>query len=157
VFKFSRYPQGAKFKAHMDGSFVQSEECRSIFTVLVYLNDDYEGGDTTFYKHTDITEPVCRVRPQQGTALIFNHDVIHSGTEVSSGIKYIVKTEIMFTRTSSHQFWLLPRHQEEYQRVKDLYSKSDKLEKLGDVVNATESSVLTSFVIAIFHYGIHSR
>lgn len=84
-----------------------------------------------------ISVPIRSVRPQQGTAVIFNHDVVHSGTEVKSGMKYIVKTEIMFRRTSTHQFWLLPRHEEEYKRVKQLYSESDKLEKKGDVVKAT--------------------
>jgi hypothetical protein len=69
--------------------------------------------------------------------VIFNHDIIHSGTEVTRGMKYIVKTEIMFTRTSSHQFWLLPRHQQEYENVKRLYKESDELEKQKDVVNAT--------------------
>ena len=36
------------------------------------------------------------VTPKQGTALIFNHDTLHEGLPVTSGVKYILQTEIMF-------------------------------------------------------------
>ena len=34
--------------------------------------------------------------PKKGTALIFNHDTLHAGEEVTSGVKYLLRTGIMF-------------------------------------------------------------
>jgi hypothetical protein len=55
---------------------------------MIYLNDDFEGGETTF--------PEFLIRPEQGMALIFNHDVYHSGREVTRGTKYVLRTDVMY-------------------------------------------------------------
>ena len=60
----------------------------SYFTFMIYLNDDYEGGQTTFNHVT--------IEPKQGTALIFQHDLEHEGKAVTQGIKYVLRTDIMY-------------------------------------------------------------
>ena len=48
--QFCKYTPGTKFGCHLDGCFVASEDERSVFTLMMYLNgpDDFEGGDTNF-------------------------------------------------------------------------------------------------------------
>lgn len=37
--------------------------------------------------------------PKKGTAIIFDHSILHSGDFVSRGNKFVVKTEVIFKRT----------------------------------------------------------
>ena len=60
---------------------------------MIYLNDTYLGGATTFDKVV--------IQPKQGTALIFQHDLEHEGTAVDKGIKYVLRTDIMFRLSDS--------------------------------------------------------
>jgi hypothetical protein len=55
---------------------------------MIYLNDDFKGGATTF---NDIV-----VRPKKGSALIFYPYLEHEGSEVLEGTKYVLRTDIMF-------------------------------------------------------------
>ncbi len=51
--RFTRYGDGHFFKSHRDGGFTRSNLNRSVYTVMVYLNDPddatFSGGDTVFY------------------------------------------------------------------------------------------------------------
>jgi hypothetical protein len=55
---------------------------------MVYLNEGYSGGDTRFEN--------CSVRGQRGMALVFEHGLIHQGAEISDGIKYVLRSDVMF-------------------------------------------------------------
>jgi prolyl 4-hydroxylase len=88
LFRFYKYQPGQEFKKHRDQSYIRNETEASYFTFMIYLNDDYEGGETTF---TNIT-----IQPKQGTALIFFHDLEHKGCAVKQGIKYVLRSDIMF-------------------------------------------------------------
>ncbi|KAF0972133.1 hypothetical protein FDP41_009829 [Naegleria fowleri] len=48
--RFSKYEEGNYFRPHIDGQFVRHDHERSIYTLLIYLNDDFEGGETRFMK-----------------------------------------------------------------------------------------------------------
>ena len=72
----------------MDGQFYGPR----VVTVLVYLNDDYEGGETEF-KHINI-----KIKPEKGLAVVFTNvdkhgriykESMHAGLTVESGTKYI--------------------------------------------------------------------
>lgn len=88
LFRFYKYDAGQKFKKHRDQSFIRNEEETSYYTFLIYLNDNYEGGETTFNQ--------LSVKPKQGTALLFLHDLEHEGSTVKKGIKYVLRTDIMY-------------------------------------------------------------
>ena len=55
---------------------------------MIYLNDNYVGGETTFNE--------ISILPKQGKALIFQHDLEHEGSSVIQGIKYVLRTDIMY-------------------------------------------------------------
>ena len=49
------------------------------------------GGATTF-----LGTPNVEVVPKTGTALVFEHNIFHEGSELFDGLKYTVRTDIMY-------------------------------------------------------------
>jgi len=88
LFRFYKYEPGQEFKRHRDQSYIRDNGEASYCTFMIYLNDDYEGGETTF---NDLI-----IQPQTGLALIFFHDLEHEGSPVKAGTKYVLRTDIMF-------------------------------------------------------------
>jgi len=100
--RFLRYGPGDYFAPHCDGSFKYTEQGprrgqTSYMTVMLYLNEleAEAGGETNFLNPRDEDE-VVRVRPQSGMALIFDHRLLHEGARLTTGVKYAVRTDIMF-------------------------------------------------------------
>jgi hypothetical protein len=88
---------------------------KSRLTFLIYLNDDFEGGTTTFFmppeqsraSHGDakVAEASTqlrrhRVKPVTGSALCFPQSsiasLLHEGSPVIHGTKYVIRTDVMF-------------------------------------------------------------
>lgn len=76
-----RYKRGGRYVAHADAGL--DLEVR-YFTVICYLNDDYEGGQTRFPSLNYATIP------ERGKAIVFPADYIHSAEPVISGEKYVL-------------------------------------------------------------------
>ena len=85
------YQAGQRFAPHSDGAFIRNDRERSWYTYMVYLNEEFEGGETVFF-----VEPEVSIRPRAGSALFFQHPIIHEGTEVTAGVKYVVRTDLMY-------------------------------------------------------------
>jgi prolyl 4-hydroxylase len=88
-----RYGPGQQFRWHHDGSFVRSGVEQSLLTVMLYLNDDFEGGSTDF----DDGERFS-VRPRTGMFLVFEHPRLHQGSVVTRGAKYVLRSDVMYRR-----------------------------------------------------------
>ena len=88
--RFYRYVEGQDFGAHADGYFKRENGEQSLLTLMIYLNDDYAGGETYFYKSEKL------IAPETGTILIFTHQLWHAGRVVMDGCKYILRTDIMY-------------------------------------------------------------
>jgi predicted 2-oxoglutarate/Fe(II)-dependent dioxygenase YbiX len=91
-FRYYRYDVGEYFRWHRDGAFVRSRFERSLFTAMIYLNDDFEGGTTDFEAGLSIT-------PRRGMALLFQHSKLHQGAAVTRGRKYVLRTDVMYRRS----------------------------------------------------------
>jgi prolyl 4-hydroxylase len=89
-FRFYRYGPGEYFKWHRDGVFARSPDEQSRLTFMMYLNGDVDGGATEF--RTEF------IQPQEGAALVFPHTLAHQGTEVLDGLKYVLRTDVMYRR-----------------------------------------------------------
>ncbi len=87
-----RYEAGEYFAPHFDGAFVRHRDERSLLTFMVYLNDCPHGGATNFFALG------YSVTPSTGTALLFNHPLLHEGAEVTAGVKYALRTDLMYRR-----------------------------------------------------------
>ena len=88
LFRFYKYGHKQRFKKHRDGSFERNETEFSAYTFMIYLNDDFSGGETAFNELT--------VEPKKGTALIFRHELKHEGKPIIDGIKYVLRSDIMY-------------------------------------------------------------
>ena len=79
-----KYSNGQEFYAHYDGG---TDSGRSL-SAIVYLNDDYEGGNVEFVNF-DIT-----IKPSAGMLLLFpsNYAYRHKAHPVTSGTKYAIVT-----------------------------------------------------------------
>ncbi|KAG7388117.1 hypothetical protein PHYPSEUDO_013077 [Phytophthora pseudosyringae] len=108
--RFYRYNAGQSFGCHVDQSDVDRVTgYHSRFTVLVYLNDsadsDLQGGSTIFYAHeagAKEEEVVLSVAPETGSALVHGHGdrcLLHEGALVTRGAKYLLRTDVMYSRT----------------------------------------------------------
>lgn len=95
-FRFYRYDVGQKFAPHFDACFRRSEMEESFYTFMIYLNDDFEGGETNFYLRDGRLR--LSVKPEKGMALIFWHDQMHEGAPVRQGRKYVVRSDVMYRR-----------------------------------------------------------
>lgn len=89
LLRFYKYSPGQRFKMHKDGAFVRSPGEASQFTFMIYLNEGYTGGETVFSSGEVI-------RPETGTALVFYHPLRHEGALLTKGIKYVLRTDIMY-------------------------------------------------------------
>jgi len=85
------YDVGQEYKTHSDA--LPSSENQRILTVLVYLNDDYAGGETKF------DELGWGFKGSQGDALIFRNTeksgqpnplAVHRGGQVTAGQKFLL-------------------------------------------------------------------
>ncbi|MEM7348594.1 MAG: oxidoreductase [Chloroflexota bacterium] len=121
-FRFYRYGTGDYFKEHGDGAWPGSRviektlvpnaysDSYSMMTVLLFLNDDFEGGATRFLVNADdLTQPAREgsnvaavdVRTPAGSVLCFPHghhplQCIHSSQPIIKGTKYIIRTDMLF-------------------------------------------------------------
>ncbi|KAF9430314.1 hypothetical protein BGZ94_007401 [Podila epigama] len=113
--RFLKYLPGDKFEAHMDGEYRRqdgSNHCTKM-TVQFYLNDACEGGATTFLdenglwksemakKDTTTADNInavleVAVPPRVGQILVFQHNLVHEGSPVKAGIKYVIRTDVLY-------------------------------------------------------------
>jgi predicted 2-oxoglutarate/Fe(II)-dependent dioxygenase YbiX len=95
TFKFYRYQPGQYFDWHRDGSLVRGMTEKSFYTLLIYLNSGYEGGTTDI---TDLSGEIQVVEPGVGLAVAFQHQLLHRGAPLKKGIKYLLRTDVLFKR-----------------------------------------------------------
>jgi prolyl 4-hydroxylase len=93
-FRFYRYDPGQQFAPHWDGCFHRDNGEQSQLTFMVYLNEDFTGGETKFYLENGM--PRLAVKPERGMALVFVHRQLHEGASVVQGRKYVLRTDVMY-------------------------------------------------------------
>jgi 2OG-Fe(II) oxygenase superfamily len=99
-FRFCRYDEGQAFCRHRDGPWIVCEDRRSFLTCMVYLDEGFTGGATRFYA-TKNGECIGSIAPRMGQALIFDHAYWHDGEAVTSGVKHVMRTDVIYQRVSA--------------------------------------------------------
>eukprot|EP01083_Nonionella_stella_P303071 1047629_1 len=95
--RFLRYHKGEYFAPHYDGTYVRdNKEELSQITALIYLNDGYKGGNTNFLDESD-SDNKYSAKISQGMALLFEHRIYHEGGTLLNGVKYLLRTDVMYT------------------------------------------------------------
>lgn len=121
-FRVYRYVPGAEYRCHIDGAWPPSgvnvtstgktyqydaspsdAKQSSLFTFLIYLNDEFEGGETTFFIPSvrEGTMNAYPVNPVMGSVAVFPHGetkgaLLHEGTGVRKGAKYVIRTDVEY-------------------------------------------------------------
>jgi len=123
-FRVYRYVPGAEYRAHIDGAWPPSginpatdeyiydnsppnAKQSSLFTFLIYLNDEFEAGETTFFLPSarEGSMNAYSVKPIQGSILLFPHgetdgSLLHEGTgvrqEAKQSAKYVIRTDVLY-------------------------------------------------------------
>lgn len=87
-----RYAPGQEYKPHHDAYAGATHDTQRALTALVWLNDDYAGGETEFPRLK------LKLRGKTGDALIFANlthagdphpDALHAGRPVTTGVKWM--------------------------------------------------------------------
>jgi len=87
-FRFYRYTGSQFFDWHSDGSHVRTDKEESLLTFIVYLSADFDDGYTQFAWD--------KVYPKVGMALVFPHNLKHRAVPAKNGIKYVLRTDVMY-------------------------------------------------------------
>lgn len=82
---------GSSIKPHLDSTLVESINRRSIFTIMIYLSNNKDGA-TVIGKD--------QIFPKEGSVLIFNQNLLHSGN-VNTEYKYFIRSEIIYNRETN--------------------------------------------------------
>ncbi|KAH8648565.1 hypothetical protein BX600DRAFT_502952 [Xylariales sp. PMI_506] len=126
--RFLRYQPGDYFREHCDAQHVEGAQ-RSYFTMHAYLSGGpggpvgsggvggrpeeegedeeeagLEGGATRFLldPYGDPDGEFVDINPRLGSVLIFQQrDMFHEGCEVTKGVKYTLRTDIMYEKVES--------------------------------------------------------
>jgi len=98
--RFYRYEPGQEFKRHKDGSVTNEDGHVSKLSYLIYLNSDFEGGSTTFRDYVGTGESRQKIEhvitPKTGSALLFRHERWHEGSGLTSGRKYVLRSDVFY-------------------------------------------------------------
>lgn len=100
----------SRFRKGEGGEFYQQ---MTFLTLLVYLNQEFEGGRTRFWlgfgetgseshcrfkRDDDSISPDIAISPSTGDSLIQDHVVQHDGEPPAKGTKFILRTDILHER-----------------------------------------------------------
>lgn len=91
-----KYNEGEYFKRHEDGNYSNSVS-KSLITVLIYLNCDYEGAWTIVYNN-DKDKIGTAIEPLLGSILLLDQEIEHEVKPLKSGTKYVLRTELMYEK-----------------------------------------------------------
>lgn len=51
-----------------------------------------------------------KVKPEAGAAVVFNHNMLHSGEELIAGEKWVMRSEVMYEQVREHCYVHSPRN-----------------------------------------------
>jgi hypothetical protein len=93
--RLCKYESGGFFGKHYDGCYIINPDERSFYTIMCYLNEDFEEGETVFTEGTV-------VKPTKGMMVFFQQDLWHEGRKCI-GEKYILRTDVIYKRESGFE------------------------------------------------------
>ena len=83
-----KYEEGGFYKVHHDNNAVAAPR---EFSVIIFLNNDYEGGSLFFYEPNGKTK-IKEIKPEVGKAVIWpsNYLFPHSAQTVTKGTRFVI-------------------------------------------------------------------
>ncbi|CAF3694610.1 unnamed protein product [Rotaria sp. Silwood1] len=141
--RLNKYNHGDYFGLHKDAQYAPSGDERSLLSLLIYLNDNYEKGETKFYfpkqssksdvKGLTIAEEMeaygglengfecITLKPKKGFAVLFTHNLLHEATppEILNPLvqteRLVLRTDVLVKRKEKPLgFAICPEEKEDY-------------------------------------------
>jgi hypothetical protein len=142
--RMTKYIPEGHFGPHFDGPFIKDANNRSLKTLNIYLNGDFEGGTTNLVKenqmlYKDKTTGIYKaqeenilykIKPEEGMALIFNHHILHEGEALQTNHKYLLRSDIMYTREEP------PQLLEHEQKALEMLTEAERCEDNHEISQA---------------------
>lgn len=148
-----RYKSGDYFKVHSDDQ--QSgpgdtlfEPVKSLFTGLLYLNEDFTSGNTNFLSHEEGHPVLLGVNPGDPTLagapgsflFFFQQGMLHEGEALQTDQKYVMRLDLFYKQVETtisperrKGLELFQKAREQYQagdfRYMETHGKAEKLNK----------------------------
>ncbi len=97
-FRIYRYEPGQYFRPHRDLRMDLPGGGQTRYSLMIFLNEEFEGGRTRFFgRGAKGKNPVTHaVVPTLGSAVVFDHLLLHEGEQVTAGVKYAVRTDLIY-------------------------------------------------------------
>lgn len=104
--RFCKYNPGGVFGPHHDGRRMMTVDQQSFMTVNIYLSTvpSLHGGATRVLDENDKNSVIGRVQPLEGMASVFRDSLFHDGEALKDGVKYLLRTDIIFEREVPFNF-----------------------------------------------------
>ncbi|CAF3739602.1 unnamed protein product [Rotaria sordida] len=141
--RLNKYRHNEHFAPHKDAQYAPSGDERSLLSLIIYLNDNYEKGETKFYfpkaapkfnmKGLTIEEEIqaygglengyecVPTKPKKGYAVLFTHNLLHAAmapqmeNSLNLTERIVLRTDVLVQRKGkSLGFAICPEEQEDY-------------------------------------------
>jgi hypothetical protein len=118
VLRFIKYEKSGVLIPHYDSPFIYNKNYRTLKSVVIYLTEPKnDEGATRFINDINFNVPlskrnledktevaknedvILRVSPDLGSALVFNHRILHDSEPVITG-KCIIRADIIYRRVA---------------------------------------------------------
>jgi hypothetical protein len=155
--RLNKYDKGDYFSPHKDAQYAPSGDERSLLSLLVYLNDNYEKGETKFYfpkqlpksniKGLTIAEEIesygglengfecIALKPKKGFAVLFTHNLLHEAAspEISGSVdrieRLVLRTDVLVKRKDKPLgFAVCPEEKEDYLACLNFFREAQQSE-----------------------------
>ena len=160
------------FAPHKDAQYCPSGDKRSIFSLILYLNEGFQGGGTYFYLPKNVKEeskamtteeeietegglengfdPV-NIIPRTGLAVLFSQNILHESsplvTPETPSYKFVLKTDIMLKRIDKPLGFSVSREEkEDYFECLNYFRQAQQKELEGKI---SDASVLYELALSL--------
>ena len=166
AFRINQYSSTGNqfFAIHRDAQYCPNGDRRSLLTLLVYLNDDFSGGETSFYLPSDTKDEsvsvgkdmivedeiksrggieegydAFKIEPSVGKAVIFSQNILHESIPVTKKTKFVLKTDIVVKRfDKSYGFAVSEAEKADYLHCLNHFREAQSHELAGNIKMAGE-------------------
>jgi hypothetical protein len=171
--RLNKYGNGDHFSPHKDAQYVPSGDERSLLSLLIYMNDDFEKGETKFYfpkqlptcdvKGLTIAEEIeshgglengfecVNLKPKKGFAVLFTHNLLHEGMppEILDCLhqteRLVLRTDVLVKRKDKPLgFAICPEEKEDYLACLNFFREAQQMElKISESIGMFTKTVVT--------------